>query len=357
MSGAHGMLPTVFDVAPPGKKEKIHQAEKPVQLLEQILTFVTKEDEWVLDQFAGSGALGEAALKTHRNSILIEKDADTFAALQERIEALRDVEPFTEAERKALQVGVDALEAVENGGEQMKALAEYQNGHAMPLTEASHTLANIRIPPAQDALQGALNAARKAIEMVEEQNKKTIENQESLPKTLECSSRGDRRFSALFAMVTINGKERSIETWYQEAKRTADGKKAGKGKPFDHIIDPFTGDALPASEATSLYRGLWITYLHHHPDLVEYASQFDDFTDSFRGEKTMNCQADIIGAYVKGDRDHYVADVKASRWYQNMVSKKKPLSQQIRTAQAKSAEQLSMFDHSVSPRTPWEQTK
>ena len=39
ISGAAGMLPTVFDIAPPGKKEKIHQAEKPVGLMEQNLRF------------------------------------------------------------------------------------------------------------------------------------------------------------------------------------------------------------------------------------------------------------------------------------------------------------------------------
>lgn len=58
MSGAREMLPTVFDIEPPGKNSRIHQAEKPVQLLQQILGFVTEEKEWVLDQFAGSFSLG-----------------------------------------------------------------------------------------------------------------------------------------------------------------------------------------------------------------------------------------------------------------------------------------------------------
>jgi site-specific DNA-methyltransferase (adenine-specific) len=79
MKGAAGMLPTVFDYQKPAKKEMIHQAEKPVELLEAILDYVTMEGETVLDQFAGSGVLGEAALNKKRRCILIEL-ADEFVA-------------------------------------------------------------------------------------------------------------------------------------------------------------------------------------------------------------------------------------------------------------------------------------
>lgn len=77
MKGCNGMLPTVFDFAKPAKKDMLHQAEKPVELLETILDYVTKEDEVVLDQFAGSGVLGEACIKKNRRAILIEL-ADEF---------------------------------------------------------------------------------------------------------------------------------------------------------------------------------------------------------------------------------------------------------------------------------------
>ena len=52
---------------------------------------------------------------------------------------------------------------------------------------------------------------------------------------------------------------------------------------------------------TPLYKMLWVKYLDKHPELVEYASQFDEFNDKFRG-KSINCQADVIRAYVKGNR-------------------------------------------------------
>ena len=332
MSGAAGMLPTVFDVSPPSKK--IHQAEKPVALLEQILRFVTKEDELVLDQFAGSGVLGEAALKTGRNSILIEKDLDTYNKMRERISALGDVEFITPEQHEAINVAVDALESIHEGAAQTKAFAEYQNSYGMSLSDASQILADIPVSSDDKSLLDAMDAARKAIDSVSFHNEFVVDKEHPVPekKILECSSRGDRRFSALFANVTIKGKEQSIEVWYQNAKRTADGKRAGKGKPFDHIVCPFTGDQLPSSEAANLYKGLWITYLSKHPELVEYASGFDELTDMFRSPNTVNCQADVIAAYVK-DPDSFVAEVRASFWYQNMASKKKPpLSQQIQSA-------------------------
>lgn len=72
MSGANGMLPTCFDVQAVPKKDIIAQSEKPVALYEQILEYISKPNEIVLDQFAGSGALGEAALNKGRRAILIE---------------------------------------------------------------------------------------------------------------------------------------------------------------------------------------------------------------------------------------------------------------------------------------------
>lgn len=62
MSGCNGMLPTMFDVQPVSKNNRIHQSELPVKLCEEILEYVTYEGELVLDSFAGSGAVGVAAL-------------------------------------------------------------------------------------------------------------------------------------------------------------------------------------------------------------------------------------------------------------------------------------------------------
>ena len=222
-------------------------------------------------------------------------------------------------------------------------------------------------------LLAAIKAASEAIEAADLHKEMSPEKAAPKKKVLECSIRGDRRFSSLFAKVTINGKERSIEEWFQDAKRTADGKKAGKGKPFDYIVDPFTGDKLPGKEAQWMYRGLWITYFAKNPELVEYAEQFDEFTNCFNKYRDPESEKDlprepgqfnltrlessveeVIGAYVKGDRDRYVAVVKASNWYKNMArkrehSRKPALDAKIQdaherqTEQDKPADQMSLF--------------
>ena len=83
MSGATKMLPTVWDFAKP--KEMIHQAEKPVELLEAILECFTLPDETVIDQFAGSGVTGEACINMDRKCILYEIDESFVDKIQERI--------------------------------------------------------------------------------------------------------------------------------------------------------------------------------------------------------------------------------------------------------------------------------
>lgn len=253
----------------------------------------------------------------------------------------------------------------------------FQDTEYFTLQEAEehHALSDIPAPSTDNALQDAIKAAREAIEAADLHKEMSPEKAPPEKKVLECSIRGDRRFSSLFAKVAINGKERSIEEWFQDAKRTADGKKAGKGKPFDYIVDPFTGDKLPGKEAQWMYRGLWITYFAKNPELVEYAEQFDEFTNCFNKYRDPESAADlprepgqfnltrlessveeVVGAYVKGDRERYVSVVKASNWYKNMARKrehaKKPaLDAKIQDAHERQAEQEKPADQiSLFPR-------
>lgn len=87
MAGAAGMLPVAFNYAPPDKKSRIHQAEKPVGLLRAILDYVTFQAELVIDQFAGSGSTGQACLESGRDCILIEKDPNFITAISGRLAA------------------------------------------------------------------------------------------------------------------------------------------------------------------------------------------------------------------------------------------------------------------------------
>lgn len=85
MSGAAGMLPTCFDVQAVPKKDIIAQSEKPVELYKQILSFITYPGEIVLDQFAGSGAVGQAAIESGRKAILIELAKDKVEKIASRL--------------------------------------------------------------------------------------------------------------------------------------------------------------------------------------------------------------------------------------------------------------------------------
>ena len=120
-------------------------------------------------------------------------------------------------------------------------------------------------------------------------------------KVLQCDSKGDKRFSAWHAKVSLKGTTRSIEEWYQESKRLTNNLDEGphawrevKGKQVVGV-DVF-GTRLPAEMLTPWYWYLWGVYFIANPGLLEYARQFDTFTDTFRG-KSINCQADVVKAY------------------------------------------------------------
>lgn len=88
MSGTAGMLPAVFDVEPVPLKERRHPGELPEKLCRQLLEFLTKEGEVVLDQFAGSGSVGAAALRCKRSCILVEKEHGYIEVMKKRLEAI-----------------------------------------------------------------------------------------------------------------------------------------------------------------------------------------------------------------------------------------------------------------------------
>lgn len=326
-------------------------------------------DKWLLRDNAPALSIRPEQQPVREDETL----SDLRDKLTARIEALTNAPVVTDAQREAIQVAIGALKVAHDGVEVMESYAEHQNSHGMRLSDAFHALSDIPAPSTDNALQDAIKAASEAIEVADLHKEMSSEKAEPEKKVLECSIRGDRRFSSLFAKVTINGRERSIEEWFQDAKRTADGKKAGKGKPFDYIVDPFTGDKLPGKEAQWLYRGLWITYFAKNPELVKYAEQFDEFTNCFNKYRDPESAADlprepgqfnltrlessveeVVGAYVKGDRARYVSVVKASNWYKNMARKrehpKKPaLDAKIQDAherqseQGKPADQMSLF--------------
>ena len=100
---------------------------------------------------------------------------------------------------------------------------------------------------------------------------------------LECSSRGDKRFSAFYAKV--NGI--SIEARYQAAKLFADGStgltwKEAKGKV-----------AVNMDEVHKLYKELWKIYLLNNPSYIEDLKNASGLSDMF-GKDGCICQATVL---------------------------------------------------------------
>jgi hypothetical protein len=123
-------------------------------------------------------------------------------------------------------------------------------------------------------------------------------------KILECSSKGDTRFSAFYARVKIYGIEDSIENHYQLAKRFGDVVpktwKDAKGKTPTHMH--LNGHDMDVKYLSPFYKLMWVKYLDEHPELVRYANGFDDFNDIFKSKNSVNCQADVIRQYIKEGR-------------------------------------------------------
>lgn len=86
MKGTNGMLPTTFDYQPKNSKDKIIEAEKPVELIEQIIEYISKPYETLLDQYAGSGNFVIACYNKNRNSVAIEIDNEMFGKMKDNVE-------------------------------------------------------------------------------------------------------------------------------------------------------------------------------------------------------------------------------------------------------------------------------
>lgn len=103
---------------------------------------------------------------------------------------------------------------------------------------------------------------------------------------LECSSYGDKRFSAFYARIK-RFNNRSIEEIYQASKIFPDGSrglsiKEVKGKK-----------AINMNEVAILYDRLWWIYLKENPELIEVLKKYNGYSDVF-GKEGCQCQAKSI---------------------------------------------------------------
>lgn len=100
---------------------------------------------------------------------------------------------------------------------------------------------------------------------------------------LECSSKGDKRFSAFYARIAGRG-NRSLEDLYQAMKRFPDGStglgwREAKGKR-----------AVNSKWCARQYSKLWDEYIDENPDLRPVLMAATGLSDVF-GQPGSCCQA------------------------------------------------------------------
>ena len=85
---ARGKLPTDVwwhtIVSPTGREKTGYPTQKPEGVLRRIIQASSREGDWVLDFFAGSGTTGAAAAALGRRFVLVDRSADAVAVMHTR---------------------------------------------------------------------------------------------------------------------------------------------------------------------------------------------------------------------------------------------------------------------------------
>jgi site-specific DNA-methyltransferase (adenine-specific) len=83
-------------------KGGLHPTQKPVALFEYLIKTYTNEDDLILDNCAGSGTTGVAAINLNRNAILIEKEPEYCKIIRERLKDNQKILDIEEGIQKVL---------------------------------------------------------------------------------------------------------------------------------------------------------------------------------------------------------------------------------------------------------------
>jgi site-specific DNA-methyltransferase (adenine-specific) len=93
---AKGKLPTDVwwhtIVSPTGKEKTGYPTQKPVGILRRIIQASSREGDWVLDFFAGSGTTGAVAAALGRRFVLVDQNPESIQVIQDRFAHLPEVE-------------------------------------------------------------------------------------------------------------------------------------------------------------------------------------------------------------------------------------------------------------------------
>ena len=71
-------------------KKNIHATVKPVKLMSYIITLFSRDGDWVIDPFLGSGTTGLASKLLNRNFIGVEREEEYFDICNERLSVSRE---------------------------------------------------------------------------------------------------------------------------------------------------------------------------------------------------------------------------------------------------------------------------
>jgi site-specific DNA-methyltransferase (adenine-specific) len=72
-------------VSPTGKEKTGYATQKPVRLVRRMIAASSRQGDWVLDAFAGSGTTGAAAHELGRNVVLFDQSDDAIAVMESRL--------------------------------------------------------------------------------------------------------------------------------------------------------------------------------------------------------------------------------------------------------------------------------
>jgi site-specific DNA-methyltransferase (adenine-specific) len=86
---ARGKLPTDVwwhtIVSPTGREKTGYPTQKPIGVLRRIVQASSREGDWCLDAFAGSGTLGAACLELGRRPVLCDSSPEAAAVMRDRL--------------------------------------------------------------------------------------------------------------------------------------------------------------------------------------------------------------------------------------------------------------------------------
>ena len=73
-----------------GRERTKHPTQKPRKVISHLIKIFTKENDWILDCFAGSGTLADAANELGRNTISIENDRGFYRIMSNRLKDIKN---------------------------------------------------------------------------------------------------------------------------------------------------------------------------------------------------------------------------------------------------------------------------